>query len=348
MSKQDRQGVRTAADLERKYDFSSMKRAVEMHEAGINKTNKTLDEFVNATMRNFLEMRSELDSKAEIWFYDGAPTLENEPASEWEDYSLHLGDLYYDPKTGYGYRFKAEDGVYSWEQITDQDTIYALALANSAKDTADNNRSVFVDETPTPPYSVGDLWLKDNTLYVCQIAKAEGEEYETADFILASKYADGIATLELGAKLERDYSTTTEMQTLIEANNEKFSVSVSKQVTEMAESGIFDGKDGEAGEDATTLRIDSSRGTVFKNNTVSTVLSAVIYKGAKRITDITALKEEYGNNAYLEWQWQRMGEDKFGTIVSTDNRIGNDGFTLTLSPDDVDTKVVFLCNLITD
>lgn len=96
------------------------------------------------------------------------------------------------------------------------------------------------------------------------------------------------------------------------------------------------------------LRIDSSRGTVFKNNAVSTVLSAVIYKGSKRITDIDALHAEFGESAYLEWLWQRMGENTFGTILSTDSRIGNGGFTFTLSPEDVDTKVVFMCQLITD
>lgn len=99
---------------------------------------------------------------------------------------------------------------------------------------------------------------------------------------------------------------------------------------------------------ATVLRIDSSRGTVFKNDQISTVLSAVVYRGSKRITDITALRNEYGNSAYIQWQWQRMGEDSFGTILSTDSRIGNDGFTFTLSPDDVDTKVTFMCQLITD
>lgn len=232
MSKQDRQGVRTAAELERKYNFSSMKKAIEMNEVGISKTNNTLDEFVNATMRNFLEMRSELDDKAEIWFYDGVPTLENEPASTWEDYSLHLGDMYYDAKTGYGYRLKVDGDVYSWEQITDQDTIYALALANSAKDTADNNRSLFVDKTPTPPYSIGDLWLKENTLYVCQVAKAEGEEYETADFILASKYADGMISLETDASLKRDYSTTTEMNAAIKATAEEISVELNGSISE--------------------------------------------------------------------------------------------------------------------
>ena len=97
----------------------------------------------------------------------------------------------------------------------------------------------------------------------------------------------------------------------------------------------------------TVLRIESSRGIVFKNNQVSTVLSAVIYKGSKRITDILTLKSEYGDTAYLEWSWQRLNEDSFGTILSTDSRISNDGFNLTLSPEDVDTKVTFMCKLIT-
>lgn len=97
----------------------------------------------------------------------------------------------------------------------------------------------------------------------------------------------------------------------------------------------------------TNLRIDSSRGTVFKNNAVSTVLSAVIYRGSQRITDITALKEAMGSSAYLQWSWQRIDETSFGIISATDSRISNDGFTFTLSPDDVDTKVTFMCELIT-
>lgn len=108
------------------------------------------------------------------------------------------------------------------------------------------------------------------------------------------------------------------------------------------------GEDGTSGEDATVLRIESSRGVVFKNNDVSTVLSVVIYKGSKRITDIDTLHSEYGKSAYIQWLWQRIGEEMFGTILSTDKRISNDGFVFTLSPEDVNTKVVFMCQLITD
>ena len=126
------------------------------------------------------------------------------------------------------------------------------------------------------------------------------------------------------------------------ASNASSALGTVQDLENRANSGEF------KGEDATTLRIDSSRGTVFKNSQVSTVLSAVIYKGSKRITNITELRAEYGAGAYIEWLWQRINESTFKTILSTDERIGNDGFTFTLSPNDVDTKVVFQCQLITD
>lgn len=107
-----------------------------------------------------------------------------------------------------------------------------------------------------------------------------------------------------------------------------------------------DGKDGKKGEDATLLRIESSRGTVFKNDSISTVLSAVIYHGKTRITDVDALRATFGSGAYLQWRWQRLDEREFGVISAADSRIGADGFTFTLSPDDVDTKVTFMCELI--
>lgn len=98
----------------------------------------------------------------------------------------------------------------------------------------------------------------------------------------------------------------------------------------------------------TLLRIESSRGTVFKNNAVSTVLSVVIYHGKDRITDIDKLHEVYGSSAYIQWKWQKLDEEEYGIISSADSRMSNDGFSFTLSPDDVDTKVTFMCELITD
>lgn len=94
-----------------------------------------------------------------------------------------------------------------------------------------------------------------------------------------------------------------------------------------------------------SLRIESSKGTVFKSDQVSTVLSAVIYRGSQRITDMQTLKSAMGDSVYLEWSWQRLNDEQFWVVSSDDQRIGNDGFTFTLSPNDVDTKVTFMCTL---
>lgn len=106
------------------------------------------------------------------------------------------------------------------------------------------------------------------------------------------------------------------------------------------------GETGGKGEDAALLRIDSSRGTVFKNNDVSTVLSVTIFYGSQQITDSDTLKETFGVHARLEWKWQKIGEETYNTILSTDNRINNDGFAFVLSPEDVNTKVTFICELV--
>lgn len=121
-----------------------------------------------------------------------------------------------------------------------------------------------------------------------------------------------------------------------------------KQNIENIISDIKQDVDNVRDEITTLLRIESSRGTVFKNNAVSTVLSVVIYHGKDRITDIDRLHEVYGNSAYIQWKWQRLEEETYGIILSTDSRIGNGGFSFVLTPDDVDTKVTFMCELITD
>ena len=96
----------------------------------------------------------------------------------------------------------------------------------------------------------------------------------------------------------------------------------------------------------TLLRIESSRGTVFTNDQVSTVLSAVLYHGTQRITDYETMKSVFGSGAYLQWKWQRLDEESYGIISSTDTRFSDNGFKFTLSPEDVDTKVTFMCELI--
>lgn len=96
---------------------------------------------------------------------------------------------------------------------------------------------------------------------------------------------------------------------------------------------------------AVVLRVDSTRGLVFKNSLISTVLSVTVFAKGQTITDITTLRSAVGSSAYLEWQWRRVDDSDFGVISSGDPRISADGFTLTVSPADVDVKTVFMCVL---
>ena len=114
--------------------------------------------------------------------------------------------------------------------------------------------------------------------------------------------------------------------------------------------GTVDDTVDEAMQDATpaVLRIDSSRGTVFKDNQVSTVLSVSIHYGKQSIENITVLRATFGASARLQWEWLRMDEDRYGIISADDTRLSDGGFRLTLGPADVDVKVTFRCTLITD
>ncbi len=237
MDKRDRGGVRTAQDLERKYGLAGIQKAVEQSAEGINKVESELTNFANATQRQFLQMQDEIsediqsledkiDTLQEIWFYSGAPTLNNPPVSGWDisDYTKHVGDMYYDTATGYGYRFMFASGVYSWEQIQDQDTVEALALANAASDTADAKRRVFVGQ-PSPPYDNGDLWLNNQEIYVCQISKSEGV-FEDNDFIIATKYTDDTVANRVGDNLEVIRGSVLTIQ----ENQDAFKIDIENQV----------------------------------------------------------------------------------------------------------------------
>ena len=114
--------------------------------------------------------------------------------------------------------------------------------------------------------------------------------------------------------------------------------------------GTVDDTVDEAMQDATpaVLRIDSSRGTVFKDNQVSTVLSVSIHYGKQIIENITTLRATFGASARLQWEWLRMDEERYGIISADDTHLSDGGFRLTLGPTDVDVKVTFRCALITD
>ena len=217
INKRDINKLRTPEDLERKYnlnDILTLKENYELQKNGLNKVENELNNFVIATGKNLKELQDQVDGNITTWFYSGVPTASNEPASTWitdTEKNNHLGDLYYDKDTGYAYRYSLDNETYSWIKITDNDVTQALAIANSAKDTADSKRRVFVVQ-PTTPYDVGDLWIKDEELYRCQTTKASSETFEENDWIIATKYTDDTRANQVGEDLTILSGTVTEIK----------------------------------------------------------------------------------------------------------------------------------------
>lgn len=130
MSKQDRQGVRTATDIERKYnlgDISKNRDTGSKQDILLQQINQDLAAFKAQTNAKI----EELEGDDKMWFYSGVPTLENHPAVEWTTDELrtkHIGDMYYDVDNGDMYLFKSNNGVYAWESCfgggIDYDTAY--------------------------------------------------------------------------------------------------------------------------------------------------------------------------------------------------------------------------------
>lgn len=148
------------------------------------------------------DLQNQIDGAIETWFYDGVPTLKNEPAIGWttdKDKKTHLGDLYYDNKTGKAYRFAKDGSTYKWIIITDTELTKALEDSSQALKDAKSKRRIFGSQ-PVPPYDVNDMWVNatypsdgstyKNEILKCSTSKAEGEEFDIADWKLASKYTD--------------------------------------------------------------------------------------------------------------------------------------------------------------
>lgn len=98
---------------------------------------------------------------------------------------------------------------------------------------------------------------------------------------------------------------------------------------------------GNSGDDATLVRVDSSQGLAFKNSSIATVLEVVVFHGAQRIEDIASLRSAYGAAAHIEWYFKGIGETGWSVISAGDSRLGDDGFSLSITSADVDPKTVF-------
>lgn len=191
-------------------------------------TEKSLDKNAVETIikksDTITDLQNQIDGAIETWFYDGVPTLKTEPASGWDTDMMknHLGDLYYDNKTGKAYRFAKDGSTYKWIIITDTELTKALEDSSQALKDAKSKRRIFGSQ-PVPPYDVNDMWVNatypsdgstyKNEILKCSTSKAEGEEFDIADWKLASKYTDDTKAEEAKKAAEKAQAEIKNTQT---------------------------------------------------------------------------------------------------------------------------------------
>lgn len=159
------------------------------------------------------EIQSQLDGSIQTWSGNVVPTLNNSPAVDWNTPTLkaeHVGDTYFVnsdagiPEAGNYYRFENNNGVYSWQLLTDSALTEALAQAAAAMAAAENAQDTASDAEgiarqkgrifvvqPTPPYDVGDLWFNntESVIKVCMTARESGN-YVSTDWVKRDNYTD--------------------------------------------------------------------------------------------------------------------------------------------------------------
>lgn len=116
---------------------------------------------------NLIEVvEKQKDQSISNWFYDYPPTLNNEPASLWNDEEIrseHIGDIFYDIENNHSYRWTGS----AWIMIKDADFDEAMKTANDAakaagdaNDLADKKRQIFYSAKTPEGADRGDLWMK--------------------------------------------------------------------------------------------------------------------------------------------------------------------------------------------
>lgn len=220
-------------------------------------TEKSLDKNAVETIikksETITDLQNQIDGAIETWFYDGVPTLKNAPASGWDTDMMknHLGDLYYDNKTGKAYRFAKDGSTYKWIIITDTELTKAIEDSSQALKDAKSKRRIFGSQ-PVPPYDVNDMWVNatypsdgstyKNEILKCSTSKAEGEEFDIADWKLASKYTDDTkaeeakkAAEKAQAEIKTTQSNLTTLGTTVSNNKKAFDVFTSDGYLESSE-----------------------------------------------------------------------------------------------------------------
>ena len=165
--------------------------------------NASFTNMTNYIDQNVEVLQQQIDGAIQFWNGPDIPTINNYPANNWttdDEKTNHIADIYTviqdvqgELKQGKGYRFDKVGNNWVWVEITDNELSAVQALASS-------KAKVYVT-TPTVPYAIGDLWLKDNKLYKCKTAKDSAGSYDINDWEPATDYTNDAKALAVEEQL---------------------------------------------------------------------------------------------------------------------------------------------------
>ena len=158
-------------------------------------------------------IQGQIDGNIQTWSGTDVPTLENEPASTWSDdeKATHIGDIYYDGDN-HAYRFRVDNGVYSWQILTDTDVPKALSDSADAVSKANATEKKLLTDYKT--------WSDTSS----EIEQTKNGILQT----VKDTYAESATVTDLSNDLKTNYSTTKDMNSAIDEKADAITLAVSE------------------------------------------------------------------------------------------------------------------------
>lgn len=158
-------------------------------------------------------LQGQIDGNIQTWSGTDVPTLDNEPASTWSDdgKATHIGDIYYDGNS-HAYRFRVDNGVYSWQILTDTDVTKALSDSADAISKANATEKKLMTDYKTASDTSSEIEQTKNG--ILQTVK--------------NTYAESATVTDLSNDLKTNYSTTKDMNSAISEKANEITLSVSE------------------------------------------------------------------------------------------------------------------------
>ena len=221
-------GAYTASDWEKRNKYTDDSYAETL--------NQEFNQFISEYQDEIVGIQESIDQKAEVWYQPTDPSVEwsEKENTEWADVSgsnildtnnspiitiwdkgssSHNGDLWKNSNTNVEYIY--QDGI--WVEMPIPDDVF---------DTIDGKAQIFVN-TPSPPYSVGDLWFNSATsdIMTCINSRDSGN-YSESDWEKRNKYTDDSKANEVDENLNIFADSVTEeiasIQTQVDGKIETF------------------------------------------------------------------------------------------------------------------------------